>query len=109
MKFLSLAPREAVGAIVAHTARIGALTLKKGEIVSAEAAERLAAAGLERIVAVRLEEGDVGEDAAAAELARAVAGAGLAVERAFTGRANLFAAQAGVFVPDIAKVDALNA
>lgn len=109
MKFLSLAPREAVGAIVAHTARIGGLALKKGEIVGADAAERLAAAGLERIVVARLEEGDVGEDAAAAELARAVAGPGLVVERAFTGRANLFATRAGVFVPDRARVDALNA
>lgn len=109
MKFLTLAPAEAVGGIVAHTARIGGLTLKKGEIVGAEAAEKLAAAGLDRIVVARLEAQDVGEDAAAAELARVVAGQGLTIERAFTGRANLFAAQAGVLTPDVARVDALNA
>ena len=41
---------------------------------------------------MRLEEGDVSEDAAAASIAQAVAGEGIHVDRAFTGRANLFAA-----------------
>jgi len=47
---------------------------------------------------VRLEDGDVSEDAAAASIAQAVAGEGVNVERAFTGRANLFAAKAGMLV-----------
>ena len=42
---------------------------------------------------MRLEAGDVSEDVAAASIAQAVAGDGVNVERAFTGRANLFAAQ----------------
>src|SRR5207302_11034778 len=37
-----------------------------------------------------------------------VAGDGINVERAFTGRANLFAAKAGVLVVDRAKVDRIN-
>ena len=57
---------------------------------------------------VRLEEGDVSEDVAAASIAQAVAGEGVNVERAFTGRANLFAAQAGVLVVDRAAVDRIN-
>ena len=43
----------------------------------------------------RLEPGDVSEDEAAAEIAAAVAGEGVHVDRAFTGRANLFAEAAG--------------
>jgi len=43
---------------------------------------------------VRLEEGDVSEDVAPASIAQAVAGDGVNVERAFTGRSNLFAARA---------------
>jgi molybdenum cofactor cytidylyltransferase len=57
---------------------------------------------------VRLEEGDVSEDAAAAGIAQAVAGHGINVERAFTGRANLFAGRAGVLVVDRAVVDRIN-
>ena len=57
---------------------------------------------------VRLEQGDVSEDVAAASIAQAVAGDGVNVERAFTGRSNLFAAQAGVLVVDRAAVDRIN-
>jgi molybdenum cofactor cytidylyltransferase len=59
-------------------------------------------------VVVRLEEGDVSEDVAAAGIAQAVVGDGVHVERAFTGRANLFAARAGVLVVDRARVDRIN-
>ena len=58
---------------------------------------------------VRLEDGDVSEDVAAGQhRAGAIAGDGVDVERAFTGRANLFAAKAGVLVVDRAAVDRIN-
>ena len=63
------------------------------------------AAGIAEIVVARLEPGDVSEDAAAAEIAAAVAGEGVHVDRAFTGRANLFAENAGVLVVDKDAVD----
>ncbi len=56
----------------------------------------------------RLEPGDVSEDVAAAEIAKAVAGEGVHVDRAFTGRANLFAQIAGVLVVDKDAIDRLN-
>ena len=56
----------------------------------------------------RLEPGDVSEDAAAAEIAAAVAGEGVRLDRAFTGRSNLFAEQAGVLVVDKEAIDRLN-
>ena len=56
----------------------------------------------------RLEPGDVSEDKAAAEIAKAVAGQGVHVDRAFTGRANLFAEAAGVLVVDKDAIDRLN-
>ena len=46
----------------------------------------------------RLEPDDVSEDVAAAGIAEAIAGDGVHVDRAFTGRANLFAQGAGVLV-----------
>src|SRR5262249_59368777 len=52
--------------------------------------------------------GDVPEDEAAADIARAVAGDRVRVDAAFTGRANLFAEEAGVLVVDRAAIDELN-
>ena len=91
-----------------HTLRQGSLVLKKGTTIGPGEVEALDKAGVKEIVVVRLEEGDVSEDVAAASIAQAVAGDGVNVERAFTGRANLFAAQAGVLVVDRAAVDRIN-
>jgi molybdenum cofactor cytidylyltransferase len=108
MKFGALPPREAEGAIAVHSIRKGGLTLKKGTRIGRNEIAALDAAKVGEIVVARLEPGDVGEDVAAAEIAAAVTGTGVHVDRAFTGRANLFAEQAGVLVVDRAGVDALN-
>ncbi len=109
MKFGPASPAEALGGVTVHTLRQGALVLKKGTTIGAAEVEALTRAGVSEVVVVRLEEGDVSEDVAAAGIAKAVAGDGVNVERAFTGRANLFAARAGVLVVDRAKVDRINA
>jgi molybdenum cofactor cytidylyltransferase len=108
MKFGPASPAEAIGGVTVHTLRQGSLVLKKGTAIGPAEVEALDKAGVKEIVVVRLEEGDVSEDVAAANIARAVAGEGVNVERAFTGRANLFAAQAGVLVIDRAAVDRIN-
>ena len=108
MKFGPASPRDAVGGVTVHTLRQGALVLKKGTTIGATEVEALQKAGVEEIVVVRLEQGDVSEDAAAASIAQAVAGDGVNVERAFTGRSNLFAGRAGVLVVDRAAVDRIN-
>ena len=98
MKFGPVPPREAEGATAVHTIRQGALVLKKGTLIGPAEVAALEAAGIKDIVVARLEPGDVSEDQAAAEIAKAVAGQGVHVDRAFTGRANLFAEAAGVLV-----------
>ena len=109
MKFGPVPVEEAVGAIAAHSVRAGDASVKKGRMVTAEDAERLARAGVAEIVAVRLGTDDVGEDEAALRLAERIAGAHARVDRPFTGRANLFAAKAGVLVVDRAAIDGINA
>ena len=91
MKFGPVPPRDAEGATAVHTIRQGALVLKKGTLIGPAEVAALEAAGIKDIVVARLEPGDVSEDKAAAEIAKAVAGEGVHVDRAFTGRANLFA------------------
>lgn len=108
MKFGPASPADAVGGVTVHTLRQGSLVLKKGTTIGAAEVEALTRAGVKEIVVVRLEDGDVSEDVAAAGIAQAVAGDGINVERAFTGRANLFAARPGVLVIDRAKVDRIN-
>jgi molybdenum cofactor cytidylyltransferase len=108
MKFGPASPADAIGGVTVHTLRQGSLVLKKGTTIGAAEVEALTRAGVKEIVVVRLEDGDVSEDVAAASIAQAVAGEGVNVERAFTGRANLFAARAGVLVVDRAAVDRIN-
>jgi molybdenum cofactor cytidylyltransferase len=108
MKFGPVHPVDAQGATAVHSIRSGNLVLKKGTIIGAAEVAALEAAGISELVVARLEPGDVAEDVAAAEIAAAVAGAGVRIDRAFTGRANLFAEEAGVLVIDRAAVDRLN-
>jgi molybdenum cofactor cytidylyltransferase len=108
MKFGAVAPRDALGAIAVHTIRQDGLVLKKGTLIGAVEVAALEAAGIKDVVVARLEPGDVSEDVAAAEIANAVAGEGVHVERSFTGRANLFAQTAGVLVVDKDAIDRLN-
>jgi len=103
--FGSIPLSEALGAILAH----GVAPFRKGRVLSADDMAVLAANGIASVMAARLEAGDVGEDEAAARIARAAAGRDVRIGAAFTGRANLYAARAGVAVIDAAKVDALNA
>jgi molybdenum cofactor cytidylyltransferase len=108
MKFGPLPPREADGAVAVHTIRAGGLVLKKGTRIGADEIKALEAAGIGEIVVARLEPGDVGEDVAAADIAAAVAGDGVRVDKAFTGRVNLFAEYPGVLVVAREAIDALN-
>lgn len=108
MRFGRFRLEEAAGAVLAHAVRAGDIAFKKGRVLSAADVARLRAAGLDAVIAVRLEPGDVPEDAAAARLAAPVAGAHVEVAAAFTGRANLHATGRGVLIVDTARVDRLN-
>jgi molybdenum cofactor cytidylyltransferase len=109
MKFGPASPAEAIGGVTVHTLRQGSLVLKKGTTIGPAEVAALTKEGVKEIVVVRLEDGDVSEDQAAARIAKAVAGEGIHVDRAFTGRANLFAAHAGLLMIDRAAVDRINA
>src|SRR2546423_6523701 len=108
MKFGAVPVGEAEGGIAVHSIRQSGLVLKKGTVIGKAEIAALKSAGIAEIVVARLDPGDVSEDAAAAEIAAAVAGEGVHVERAFTGRANLFAQSAGVLVVDKPAIDDLN-
>jgi molybdenum cofactor cytidylyltransferase len=108
MKFGAVAPKDARGATAVHTIRQGDLVLKKGTLIGPAEIAALEAAGIKDVVVAQLEPDDVSEDVAAAEIAKKVAGPGVHIDRAFTGRANLFAQVSGVLVVDKDAIDRLN-
>lgn len=109
MKFGLVPVEEAVGALAAHSVRAGGIVVKKGSIVLAEAAMQLRQAGIEKIIAARLEPDDIGEDMAAWRLAKALAGENVIVEEPFTGRSNLYAEASGLLLVDTDAINGLNA
>ena len=108
MKFGAVPVGEAEGSTAVHSIRKAGLVLKKGTVIGKSEIAALKAANIAEVVVARLEPGDVPEDIAAAEIAAAVAGEGVRVDRAFTGRANLFAESPGVLVVDKPAIDRLN-
>ena len=100
---------EAEGAILAHALSGEGFAFRKGRVLDRTDLAAIARSGRARVVAARLEADDVAEDAAAAAIARAIAGDNLLVSAAFTGRANLYATASGLVVYDPAALDAVNA
>jgi molybdenum cofactor cytidylyltransferase len=109
VKFGAVPLDEAEGAIAVHSIRKNGFVLRKGTVIGKAEVAALAGVGISQVVVARLEPGDVSEDAAAAAIAAAVAGEGVHIDRAFTGRANLFAETGGVLVVDKQGVDRINA
>jgi len=108
MKYGTFELAEAEGVVLAHSIRLPAGRLSKGEILSADDIARLAGEGVNSVVAVRLDDGDILEDEAAATIAAAIAPDNLRFSEATTGRVNIYARVDGLFVADKAIVDALN-
>lgn len=108
MKFGTIPIDDAEGAILAHSLQTRAGIIKKGRPLSAPDVAKLREANYATIVAARLDASDVGEDAAAAEVARAIAGTGVRVAEPFTGRCNLYAEGAGLASLDVAELMAIN-
>jgi molybdenum cofactor cytidylyltransferase len=109
MQFARFKVADAEGAILAHSIGLPKGTLKKGRVLSPSDLARLSEAGIDEIVAARLEPGDIGEDEAARRIAVAATGPGTHAAAPFTGRANLFAAAPGLAVFDQAALARVNA
>lgn len=108
VNFGTLSIDEAEGAILAHSVNLGARRLAKGVRLSANDIAAAHEAGVSEVVAAMLEPGDVHEDDAAATVAAALAGSGLAAEQPVHGRVNLIANVDGLLLVDAAMVDLVN-
>src|SRR5471030_1158419 len=108
VNFGEIAVGEAAGAILAHSVKLKDKVLRKGRVLGTEDVAALIASGTTTIIAARLTADEIGEDEAAALLARAASGANLSVATAFTVRANVFADARGLCVVDRARLDEFN-
>lgn len=108
MKFGRIPAREAAGALLAHSVKLPSGGFKKGRELSDDDVAKLLDAGIETVVAARLEPDDLLEDEAATVVAEAVFGENVSMTAAFTGRANLVAEVAGIVVLDRERLDRLN-
>jgi molybdenum cofactor cytidylyltransferase len=100
MKFGPVPLAAADGALLAHSMILGRRRLGKGHRLTTDDVAALAAAGVAEVVVAQLDSGDVGEDAAAAQLAAALAAeladSGLVALAPVHGRVNLAATRAGL-------------
>ncbi|MFN7103229.1 MAG: NTP transferase domain-containing protein [Pseudorhizobium sp.] len=108
MQFRSVEIGEAVGCVLVHSIRLPSGRMAKGTVLSAAHVEALVAAGTDRVAVVRLEDGDLLEDDAAAAIAAAFSLDAIRLSEAATGRVNLHATANGLFVVDREVIDALN-
>jgi molybdenum cofactor cytidylyltransferase len=109
VRFGSVPIDEASGCVLAHSHRLPGGALRKGLVLTPGHVERLREAGVTSVIVARLEDGDVGEDVAAATLGSRLPGAFVRTAAARTGRVNLFAERDGVLVIDAPRVDGINA
>lgn len=108
MIFGDFPTREALGAVLAHSVRLPDGSFAKGHVLAPADLDRLALAGIDSVIAARIEPGDLMEDEAAERLARSITPDHLTFSEAATGRVNVHSAVDGLFVANRAAVDRLN-
>ena len=79
MKFGWMHVDKAKGALLAHSIRTQQGTLKKGRVLSHDDTLSLKNSGIEKVVAARLDIGDVSEDMAAKRVALSARGNGVSM------------------------------
>ncbi len=82
---------------LAHSINTHKGRLSKGHHLTTADIDDLQLSGITEITTIRLEEHDVHEDLAAAQLAQFVSGHGIKTSPAFTGRCNIYSTEHGVF------------
>ncbi|MET3648432.1 hypothetical protein [Phyllobacterium ifriqiyense] len=98
----------ALGAILAHTVQAGSLKFRKGHLLCQQDIEDLRAAGMVRVTAARLEDGDLAENDAARKISQALQFSGAYAGPASMGRVNFYADGPGLFIVNADLINAVN-
>ncbi len=110
MRFGAVPIEAAVGKVLGHNVagRDGERIMRKGKPLLPADIERLRAAGLSSVYVAELGPDDIGEDAAARQIAAVISGRNLSISGAAGGRVNLISAQQGVLRVDVARLHQIN-
>ena len=108
MKFGRVPVDQAEGKVLAHSMVVHKKRWKKGRILSRLDVDVLQGIGVETVVAATLNSDDIDEDSAAEALARTLAGPGVRIRPAATGRCNLYAEHRGLLRLNADHVNRIN-
>jgi molybdenum cofactor cytidylyltransferase len=108
VEFGKIPVADALGAVLGHSVSFEKGGLTKGLLLQAGDIAVLQENGVSTVFAARLGAGDMGENAAADAIGTALAGGGVRVEKAATGRVNLFAMANGLVEIDRGRINQLN-
>ena len=109
MRFGRFNAPDSAGIVLAHSIEVEGRKFKKGRVLSGTDVAALDRAGIEEVAGARIDEDDMTEDAAAAIVAKALAGPRTRVGAPFTGRCNVFAETDGICLIAGSEVDRFNA
>lgn len=110
MKFEAVSIEQAEGHILGHNIADGSgrRVLRKGKRIATEQVSLLRTLGYETVYVARIEGGDLDENTAARRISDKIAGDGIRLSQAITGRVNLFAELLGVVKVDADQLLRLN-
>ena len=108
MYFGQVKVTECVNGILAHTVTLDGKKFLKGRIISKEDQKYFIQNNLEYLICAKLTKNDIHEDNAANILAKMFNNNTLALEKAFTGRANILANESGLLVINEDKIRRFN-
>ena len=108
MNFGNVKVHNSLNGILAHTMTIEGKKFLKGRIISKEDQEYFIKHNIDNLICAKLSKKDIHEDDAANILAKIFNNTTLALEKAFTGRANILANKSGLLVIDEDKIHKFN-
>ena len=108
MKFGPCALSDCLDAILVYAVDLPDGRIAKGTCLTSDHLSRLRANGIDDIIVARLEDGDLGEDAAADMIAKAMMPANVRLSVAATGRVNIHATKRGLLRVDRLRLRDIN-
>ena len=108
MKFGPCALSDCLDAILVYAVDLPDGQIAKGTCLTSDHLSRLRANGIDDIIVARLEDGDLGEDAAADMIAKAMMPANVRLSVAATGRVNIHATKRGLLCVDRLRLRDIN-
>ena len=108
MKFGPVPTAHAIGHILAHSLHHDGFRLPKGHQLTSADALKLTTMGITQITVAQLDENDIDENTAAAELTASITEENIRITEPFSGRVNLIAKASGILRVKSAKIAAFN-